>query len=464
MLDNMTAISDYIANDRANIFAQLKELVSFNSVHNEPGLEEEAQKAAQWVEKTLTDAGVKVEAIKTADGSTALVGKRAGKEGAKTVLLYSHYDVVPVGPREPWDSDPLTLTERTAPSGDTRWYGRGAADCKGNIAMHLAALRAIDANGGTDLNLTFLIEGSEERGGEGLSALIEERPELFAADAILIADAGNAKAGQPTLTTSLRGGAQIYVQVDTLEAGVHSGQFGGAAPDAVKALMRALDSLSDEHGRTTIDGVDCAGTWPLAEGQTTAYKPEDFRTDAQMLEGTEIMGSQDPAGATEIADMIWARPAVTVTGFTSTPVTEAVNAVPATAAAKLNLRTPATMDPRATAEAVAEHLKNHVPWGAHIKVDILEANRGFETDPTKPAAALLGECLAEAYGTATSSQGMGGSIPLTVELQEKHPNAEIALFGVEDPQATIHSANESVDPNEIEKIATAEAYFLQRFA
>ncbi|HAT1275934.1 TPA: dipeptidase [Corynebacterium striatum] len=460
----MTTISEFITADRERIFAQLKELVSFNSVHNEPGLEEECAKAAAWVRSALTEAGVDVEAIPTADGSTALVGKRAGKEGAKTVLLYSHYDVAPVGPREPWESDPLTLTERPSASGEVRWYGRGAADCKGNVAMHLAALRAIDANGGTDLNLTFLIEGSEERGGEGLSALIEERPELFAADAILIADAGNAKAGLPTLTTSLRGGAQIYVQVDTLEAGVHSGQFGGAAPDAVKALMRALDSLSDEHGRTVIDGVDCAGSWPLAEGQTSAYAPEDFRSDAQMLDGTEIMGSQDPAGATEIADMIWARPAITVTGFTSTPVAKAVNAVPATAAANLNLRTPATMDPRSTAEAVAEHLKKHVPWGAHITVEILEANRGFETDPEKPAATLLGECLAEAYGTETISQGMGGSIPLTVELQEKHPNAEIALFGVEDPKATIHSANESVDPTEIEKIATAEAYFLQRFA
>ena len=256
MLVSMTAISEFITADRERIFAQLKELVSFNSVHNEPGLEEECAKAATWVRSALTEAGVDVEAIPTADGSTALVGKRAGKEGAKTVLLYSHYDVVPVGPREPWESDPLTLTERPSASGEVRWYGRGAADCKGNVAMHLAALRAIDANGGTDLNLTFLIEGSEERGGEGLSALIEERPELFAADAILIADAGNAKAGLPTLTTSLRGGAQIYVQVDTLEAGVHSGQFGGAAPDAVKALMRALDSLSDEHGRTVIDGVD----------------------------------------------------------------------------------------------------------------------------------------------------------------------------------------------------------------
>ncbi|MDO5032287.1 dipeptidase [Corynebacterium sp.] len=460
----MTAISDFISADRDTIFQQLKELVSFNSVHNEPGLEEETAKAARWVESALTEAGLETQAIETADGSTAIIGTRAGKEGAKTVLLYSHYDVVPAGNPEAWDSDPFTLTERTDAEGTTRWYGRGAADCKGNVAMHLAALRALEANGGTDLNLTVLIEGSEERGGEGLSALIEERPELFAADAILIADAGNAAVGVPTLTTSLRGGAQIYVQVDTLRAGVHSGQFGGAAPDAVKALMRTLDSLTDEYGRTTIDGVDCTGTWPLAAGQDAAYPVETFRQDAQMLEGTEIMGEKDPAGATAIADMIWARPAVTVTGFTSTPVAEAVNAVPATACANINLRTPATMDPRSTAEALAEHLKKHVPWGAQITVEILEANRGFETDPAKPAAALLGECLGEAFGAETASQGMGGSIPLTVELQEAHPQAEIALFGVEEPKCTIHSANESVDPTEIQKIAAAEALFLQRYA
>lgn len=455
----MTTISDFVTTDRDTIFRQLSELVSFNSVHNEPGLEDQTAKAAEWVSAALADASFTTESITTADGSTAIVAKRPGKDGAKTVLLYSHYDVVPAGNPEAWDSDPFALTER-----DGRWYGRGAADCKGNVAMHLAALRALDAAGGTDLNLTVLIEGSEERGGEGLSALIEERPELFAADAILIADAGNAKVGVPTLTTSLRGGSQINVKVSTLSSAVHSGQFGGAAPDAVKALMRTLDSLTDEYGRTTIDGVDCEGTWPLAEGQDAAYSEENFRADAQMLEGTEIMGAKDPAGATAIADMIWARPAVTITGFTSTPVAEAVNAVPAIAEANINLRTPATMDPRATAEAVAEHLKKHVPWGAHIEVTILEANLGFETDPTKPAVALLGECLGEAYGSETITQGMGGSIPLTVELQEKHPNAEIALFGVEEPQCTIHSANESVDPTEIEKIAIAEALFLQRFA
>ena len=325
--------------------------------------------------------------------------------------------------------------------------------------MHLAALRAVDNNGGTKVNLKYLIEGSEERGGEGLSQLIKDRTELFAADAILIADAGNSAVGQPTLTTSLRGGAQIGVQVDTLAAGVHSGQFGGAAPDATKALMRAIDSLSDEYGRTVIDGVDTTAEWSGQE-----YSAEAFRADAQLLEGTKIMGEDDPAGATPVANMVWSRPAITVTGFTSTPVAEAVNAVPATASAQLNLRVPAGADAAAIADAVCAHLRSHTPWGAHVKAEVLESNAGFATDPEKPAAALLGECLSEAYNAETAAQGMGGSIPLTTELQEAHPNAEIALYGVEEPKCTIHSANESVDPTEIENIAAAEALFLQRYS
>ena len=451
----MTDIASFVTADRERIFSQLAEIVSFNSVHNEPGHEEFTAGAAAWMKSTLEEAGFAVEAIATTDGSTALLGTKAGSPDAKTVLLYSHYDVVPAGNRDAWESDPFTLTERVAADGSTRWFGRGAADCKGNIAMHLAALRAVEQAGGTELNLKVLIEGSEERGGEGLSALIKERPELFAADAIMIADAGNAKVGQPTLTTSLRGGAQINVKVDTLAAAVHSGQFGGAAPDAVKALMRALDSLTDEYGRTTIDGVDCSATW---EGQ--AYERADFRADAQMLDGTEIMGTADDA----VADFVWARPAISVTGFTSAPVAEAVNAVPATAEANLNLRVPAGTDARAIAEAVCAHVKAHTPWGAHVNATVLEANDGFSTDPTAPAATLLGECLSEAYGgTAVVAQGMGGSIPLTTELQEAHPNAEIALYGVEDPKAVIHSANESVDPSEIEAIAIAEALFLTRY-
>lgn len=203
----MTAISDFVTADRDKVFTQLSELVAFNSVHNEPGLEDQTAGAAEWVRKAFGELGIEMKAITTADGSTALLGTRAGDADSKTVLLYSHYDVVPAGPVDAWESDPFTLTERTHADGSTRWYGRGSADCKGNVAMHLAALRALEANGGTKLNIKVLIEGSEERGGEGLSQLIKDRPELFTADAILIADAGNAAVGQPTMTTSLRGGA-----------------------------------------------------------------------------------------------------------------------------------------------------------------------------------------------------------------------------------------------------------------
>lgn len=451
----MTDIASFVSNDRSRIFSQLSEIVSFNSVHTDPGLAEENSAAAAWVKTAFSEAGVELEPIETADGSVSLIGTRQGANDAPTVLLYSHYDVVPAGDLSAWDSHPFTLTERAAADGSTRWYGRGAADCKGNLVMHLAALRALEAAGGSDLTIKVLVEGSEEMGGFGLSRLVEERPELFAADAILIADAGNAKLGQPTLTTSLRGGAQIKVTVDTLRSAVHSGSFGGAAPDAVKALIRTLDSLHDDAGRVVIEGIDCTRTW-----QGEGYPREDFRADAQMLDGVAIMGEESTDA---IADMLWARPALSITGFTSTPVDQAVNAVPATAQANLNLRVPADMDPREVADAVAAHLKAHVPWGAHIDIDIDDVNRGFSTDPTKPAAATLGECLAEAFSKDVVTMGMGGSIPLTVELQDAHPNAEIALFGVEEPRATIHSPNESVDPGELEKIAVAEALFLQRY-
>lgn len=444
-------LTDAVRADRDRIFAQLSELVAFNSVHSDPSLAEQNAGATAWVEAALADAGFAVTAYPTEDGSTSLIATKDGDADAPLVMLYAHSDVVPAGPVEAWESDPFTLTERPNAAGTPRWYGRGAADCKGNLVMHLAALRALEKIGGTRLNLKVVIEGSEELGGFGLSRLIAAQPELFKADVILIADAGNAQVGLPTLTTSLRGGAQVRVTVNTLKTAVHSGQFGGAAPDAVKALMRMIDSLSDEYGRTVIEGVDCTRSWP-----GLGYDREAFRGDAQLIDGAEILGKEDD----EIADFIWARPAVTVTGFSSTPVEKAVNAIPHTASAQLNLRVPADMDPQPVVDALIAHLHKHTPWGAEAIIEGFDVNRGFETDPAKPAVALLGECLAAAFGKETVTQGMGGSIPLTTELQELNPEAEIALFGVEEPQSTIHSPNESVDPEEIIKVAVTEALFL----
>ncbi|MGV0447055.1 M20/M25/M40 family metallo-hydrolase [Corynebacterium sanguinis] len=437
--------------DRDRIFADLSALVSFNSPHSVPALADSHEAACAWTVTAFEQLGFNVERHPTIDNADTIIANRAGEEGAPTVLLYSHYDVVPAGDPAAWTSDPFTLTERAG-----RWYGRGSADCKGNIAMHLEAIRLLDAAGGTRANLKVVIEGSEEFGGRGgLERLIETSPELFAADVILIADSGNVAAGTPTLTTQLRGGAQVEVSVTTLEGDIHSGSFGGAAPDAADALVRIASSLFDEHGRTTIDGVDCFGKW---EGD--AYDRDIFRHDAGVLEGVQIYGTVDD----EPADMVWARPAVTMIGFTSRPVAEALNAVNAHASAQFNLRVPAGMSAAETVEKLEEHILAHTPWGAQVNVEISQVNEPFATDITGPAITLLGESLKEAYGeNSLAVVGSGGSIPLTTTLQEHFPDAEIALYGVEEPMCGIHGVDESVDPTEIERIAVAEAQFLLEY-
>ena len=458
--------------NRERIFANLRELVSYYSPHSTPEHADTHEQAAAWVAAQLTELGLDVTRHPTVDDADTIIGVKEPVGGAPTVLLYSHYDVVPAQNPDAWTNHPLELTER-----DGRWYGRGAADCKGNVVMHLEALRLMQEAGGTDLGLKVVVEGSEELGGkDGLVHLIHEQPELFRADVIMIGDSGNEAVGTPTLTTRLRGGAQVKVRVDTLAGPVHSGSFGGAAPDAAHALIRMLDSLFDAHGRTSIQGVDSTTKW---EGDP--YKRDAFRSDAHVLEGVQLLGTVDD----DPADMVWARPAVTVIGFTSVPVAEATNIVNATAEAQLNLRVPAPLDAAEMAAKLEEHLRANAPFGAKVTIDVDGVNQPFATDPSGPALEAFRQCLAEAYGAGSGAGagsaasgtsgvaggasgvaivGSGGSIPLTVTLQEQFPDAEFALYGVEDPLANIHGVDESVDPTEIERIAVAEAAFLLRNA
>lgn len=446
---NFAPVREHISAQRDQIFSDLSELTSFNSVHSTPELADQLAGAADWVEKALTSVGLNVTHHDGIDGARIFIATKDPEPGQPTVLLYSHYDVVPAGPVEKWTSDPFTLTER-----DGRWYARGAADCKGNLVMHLAALRALNDLGGTPLGLRVVIEGSEEMGGEGLDHLIETRPELFQADVIFIADSGNVSVGTPTLTTTLRGGGQMKVTLDTLRAPVHSGSFGGAAPDAVFAMVRLLNTLRDDNGLIAIDGLDCSQTW-----DGLPYSEEDFRSDAGVLDGVAVMGS----GSAGVADQVWARPAISITGWTSTPVAEAVNAVPATCSVNLQFRVPPGQTASEVATALEAHLRAHVPWGAHISIEASGMNDPFATDTSGAAVQFFSQCMASAYGKDVVTVGSGGSIPLCEKLQSIMPAAEITLFGVEEPSCVIHSPDESVDPNEIRDIAIAEALFLSNY-
>ncbi|WP_072690854.1 dipeptidase [Rhodococcus marinonascens] len=442
------AIRSRVAEQMPTAREELATLVGMRSVADPRQFPpEECTRAAEWVKDAFIAAGIgQVDLLETSDGSHAVIGYQPGPEGAPTVLLYCHYDIQPPGDEKLWHTDPFTLTER-----DGRWYGRGAADCKGNVVMHLLALRAL----GTPLpvGIRIVAEGSEEMGTGGLENLVEARPELFDADMILVGDTGNAEVGSPTVTTTLRGIANVVVHVETLAGEVHSGMFGGPAPDALAALVQMLATLRDADGDTVVDGLECDQTWTGVD-----YPEAQFRTDAGVLDGVGL------AGSGSVADTVWARPTLTILGMDCPPVVGSAASIQPRASARLNLRVPPGMDPRKAQDALAAHLENAAPWGARVTVEREAIGSPFRATTDGRGYAALRTAMEDAFGKKLGSVGHGGSIPLCNALSAVVPNAEIALIGVEEPRCLIHAPNESVDPSEIENLAVAEALFLQRFA
>jgi acetylornithine deacetylase/succinyl-diaminopimelate desuccinylase-like protein len=425
----------------------LAQMVSFKSVADAKQFPpEECEKMVDWTIGAFSGVGLQdVRAYETADGSKTVCGHTPGPPGSPTVLLYFHHDVQPPADEAKWESPAWQLTERNG-----RWYGRGAADNKGGIAAHLTALRALA--GDLPVNVKIVGEGSEEQGTGGLEKFVPQNPDLLRADAILVCDTGNVEVGAPTLTTTLRGMANIWVTVRTLAGPAHSGMFGGAAPDALVALIRMLATLRDEQGNTTVGGLDATQTWAGA-----SYSADRFRQDAGVLEGVDLLGA-------DVSDMLWARPAATVLGIDCPPVVGSSASVQAEARARINLRVPPGLDAKDAQTKLIEHLEAVAPWHVQLEFEREADGQPFSGSTEGPAFQAMVEAMQEAYGRDVTLAGQGGSIPLCTVFQETFPDAEIMLLGVEEPQCLIHAPNESVDPSEIENLALVEALFLQAYA
>lgn len=367
-----------------------------------------------------------------------------GPEGSPTVLLYAHYDVQPAPKSQGWSSEPFEPTTKD----DGRIYGRGAADDKSGLVIHYGTLKLL---GELPCRIKILVEGEEETISH-LEAFVEANPEKFHADAYVIGDIGGQVVGRPGLTTALRGDVACTVTVRTLKFPVHSGLFGGAAPDAMTAMIRILDTLHDENGDTVIPGVDTS-SWDGAAMEEWVYR-----------DGSAILDGVDYLGTGSLSDRIWAKPSVTVLGMDLPTTAEASNVLLPEVTAKLSMRIVPGSDGEAQLEALMNHLRSQRPWNCEVEVERVKVGHAFAVDRTHPAIVAANEALESAYGTAVESIGSGASIPLVASLKKVAPDAAIILWGAEDTaKARIHASDESVDPEEIARMIAAQVTFIEKF-
>ena len=436
------AIDDGFAQTRAD----LERLVRVPSISLEGPDTPALREAADLVAELLTAAGAPARQLELADAPAAVFAEAPGPEGAPTVLLYAHYDVQPPGNLDDWSGDPFEPVERGG-----RLYGRATSDDKSGIAAHLAVLRAF--GGEPPVNLKIFVEGEEEIGSPNFARFLEAFREELRADVIVIADSEHWRRGQPALTTSLRGVIDCVVELRTLDAGIHSGQFGGAVPDALSAMSRLLATLHDEAGRPAVAGLVAAEADPLD------LTEDELREHAGAGEGLELIGEGS------LTSRIWRRAAISVLAIDAPRIAEAINQLVPMARAKVSVRLAPGDDPERAMPALVKHLEAHAPWGARVSVTPgAGVAAPFELDATGPAYDAFRAAYREAWGREPVEIGIGGSIPLVADLDAAFPEASILLTGVGEPTSRIHGPDESQDLEELRRNCLAEAIALTLIA
>jgi acetylornithine deacetylase/succinyl-diaminopimelate desuccinylase-like protein len=438
------SLKDSVAADMPRVRAELEDLVRIPGCAFPGFPNEQIERACAKVMEIFTAAGyATVRKVEIPGGKPAVLAETPGPPGSPTVLLYAHYDVQPAGDESQWLSPPFEPTER-----DGRLYGRGAADDKSGVVIHAALMRAFA--GRPPCTVRVIVEGEEEWGGP-FEQYPRSHPDVFAADAIVVADVGNARINEPTFTTALRGMAAVTVECRTLRGAVHSGMFGGPAPDALMALIGLLATLRDDDGETAVEGVT-GFDW---DG------PEFAEADFRELAGVEP--DQPLVGRGSIASRLFSKPVINVVGIDAPPTQGAINAVIPEARARVSLRVPPGHDAVAARDALIRHLETHTPWGITVTVTPEAVGQGVRVDTSGPAYAAARRAMEQAYDKPAQEIGAGGSIPLIDSLRVAVPTAEILLFGAQDPMARIHAPNESVDLAELQRAVLAEVLFVAEF-
>lgn len=436
---------------------ELSAWVRIPSVSSNPRHASDVVESAQHLAGALRSLrAARVEVWQTA-GHPAVFAEWQDAPGKPTLLVYGHHDVQPPDPLGEWTTPPFDPSVRSG-----RLWGRGTADDKGQVHIHLKAVEAMRATlGRLPINLKMLIEGEEEVGSQHLGGLLREHASDLAADVICISDTSMFGPEIPSLCVGLRGLTYLEVTVDGPGADLHSGMFGGALRNPINALASMIAGLHDADGRVAVPGFyDDVVSLTDAERQSIAALPFD---EAEWLRST---GAPAPAGERGYSTLerLWVRPTLDCCGIWGGFQGEGAKTVlPARAGAKVSCRLVPNQDPDDIARKVAATLERFAPNGVRVRVSVLHGGFPYVAPTDHPVYALAQRALHRAFGKPAVFMREGGSIPFVRTISEA-TGKPCLLMGFGQPDENAHAPNEWLDLENYRRGILSAAYLYAEIA
>jgi acetylornithine deacetylase/succinyl-diaminopimelate desuccinylase-like protein len=455
----LSPVDLYIEKNQARFLDELLAFLRIPSISTLPEHKQDVARAAQFVADALKNAGIEnVEIIPTAK-HPLVYGDWLHAPGKPTVLCYGHYDVQPPDPLELWKTPPFEPTIR-----DGNIYARGACDDKGQMYSHIKAIEALHRvyQGKLPLNVKFLIEGEEEIGGESISNYVPKHKDKLKADVALVSDTELFADGLPTLCIGLRGLMYLEVEAHGPARDLHSGMFGGAAPNAVFGLIELLAKAKDADGRILIPGVydDIVAPDPA---EVESWRRLPF-SEKEFLESgvgaTALTGEPDQS----VLARLWARPTMEVHGIAGGFTGQGGKTViPATAIAKVSFRLVPDQKPEKVLNLFRHWVAANTPKGIRIEVRLLSAGPAIVVNPHHAAIQVAAKAFSDKLQKPTVFTRSGGSIPIVGDFARELGIPTILMgFGL--PDDGLHSPNEKYRISNYYSGIGTVAYFLDEYA
>jgi acetylornithine deacetylase/succinyl-diaminopimelate desuccinylase-like protein len=432
-----TSAVSFARQNQARFLTELKELLRIPSVSTLPEHKSDVRRAAEFVAAEMKRIGLEhVEVIAT-EGHPLVYGDWLHAAGKPTVLCYGHYDVQPAEPLDEWQSPPFEPTER-----NQNLYARGAVDDKGQMYMHLKALESLmkAGSGKLPVNVRLIIEGEEEVGGESIAKFVREHPERLKSDVALVSDTEMFAAGLPTLCVGLRGMVYTELQAQGAMTDLHSGMYGGAAPNPFVALAQIIAKLKDDSGRVLIPGFYKRVEEPSKE-ELAAWKRLPF--DEEHYRKTEV-GSNVLTGEKDYSVLYrtWARPTLEVHGMPGGFVgTGAKTVIPARACAKVSMRLVPDQRPDEIFKLYSDYVRSITPAGIQLNIKQWSIADPIVIRTDNEFVRASAEAMHEVFGKDTVFIRSGGSIPIVADF-EKVLKIPSVMMGFGLPDDNLHAPNE----------------------